>query len=518
MRIKPILSITFAILMAGLLAGCGERENKNILKARLALNNKDYHNARVSVDAALDTNPNSPEAKLLDMILEIETGTTKLEKNISKIVNGLQPVNREIQALETKEDPDSDDLDLLEALIRSRNAIIGSCIQILNEEKSLEPTKDLVLILLEGKKCYSAIARQLAEDLIWKMGGTISDHLTEIALKHPSSGMRKSAAKHLGKLGGTEWTTIFHQILKNKDESAEVLYEVVVALERMLSPEILPILKTATQTNSAQVRMYAARLIGQLKATDAISDLIRLFADSNPYVRGQAQSALIHIGVPSIEGLIEVLNKGAVNIIPDRNSGFVSESQFLATAYIDKDRRTSRRLDVQRTAIEALGILNVQQAIPQLIDLLDNDDLNGNAASALTGMGTPTFPRLAFSTKNSKGNLINSLINTMEDMGRSNQVRIQAAQILRNIGDLRVVETFVSALEKDPLKEIRAISASAIGNMKARGNTLNGQSVPALTKSLNSDNDTIVINASKALGQLGVQYDKADQKLIDISN
>ena len=30
MRIKLILLITFAILMAGLFAGCGERENKNI--------------------------------------------------------------------------------------------------------------------------------------------------------------------------------------------------------------------------------------------------------------------------------------------------------------------------------------------------------------------------------------------------------------------------------------------------------------------------------------------------------
>ena len=97
------------------------------------------------------------------------------------------------------------------------------------------------------------------------MGDTISAHLTQIAINHPSSGIRKSAVKHLGNLGGNEFITVFHQILKNKNESPEVLYEVVVALEQMLSPEILPILRTATQTNSAQVRMYSARLIGQLK-------------------------------------------------------------------------------------------------------------------------------------------------------------------------------------------------------------------------------------------------------------
>ena len=516
MQIKPISLIAFTILVAGLLVGCGEKENKNILKARLALSNQEYQDARVSVDVVLQTNPNSHEAKLLDIILDIETGTAKLSAAISKIVEGLRPINQEIQTLETKEDPDSDDLDQLEAFIRSRNAVTGSLAQVL-KGKSLQPTQDLVLVLLEGEQCYSTITRQLSEDLILEMGDTISAHLTQIAINYPSNGIRKSAVKHLGYLEGNEFITVFHQILKNKNESPEVLYEVVVALERMLSPEILPILRTAIQTNSAQVRMYSARLIGQLKTPDAIDDLIRLFADSNSYVKGQAQLALLHIGVPSIDPLIEVLNKRAVNIIPDTNSGIVSESQFIATAYIDEDRRTSRRLGVQRTVIEALGIFNARQAIPQLIDLLDDDDLSGNVTSALIAMGKPEFPRLASSKKDSEEDLISSLINAMGDMKRSNQVRIQSAQILSNIGDLRAVETLVNALEKDPLKEIRVIAASAIGNMRARGKDLVIRSVEVLARSLNDKNDTIVINASKALGQLNVQYDKADQKLIEIA-
>ena len=102
-------------------------------------------------------------------------------------------------------------------------------------------------------------------------------------------------------------------------------------------------------------------------------------------------------------------------------------------------------------------------------------------------------------------------------MTRSNQVRIQSAQILSNIGDLRAVEALVNALEKDPLKEMRAIAASAIGNMRARGKDLVIRSVEVLARSLNDKNDTIVINVSKALGQLNVQYDKADQKLIEIA-
>ena len=516
MQIRPISLIALTILVTGLLVGCGERENKNILKARLALSNQEYQNARVSVNAALEANPNSHEAKLLNVVLEIETGKVKFQEVISGIVAGLQLLTQEIQILETKEDPDSDDLDQLEALVRSRNAVTGSFVQVI-KGKSASPTKELLLVLLEAEQCYSDITRRLTADLISGMGNTVSAHLSQIAIEYPSRAIRKSAVKHLGALEDKNFITVFHQILKNKNESPEVLYEVIVALEEMLSPQILPVLKTATHTNSAQVRMYAARLIGQLKAVDAIDDLMRLFADSNSYVSGQAQLALIHMGTPSIEPLIEVLNKRAVNIIPDRSSGIVSESQFIATAYIDVDRRSARRLDVQRKAIEALGTLNARQAIPQLIDLLNDDDLNGNAVSALTVMGQSALPRAVSSEKTSQGNLIDSLIDAMESMERNNQVRIHSARILSNIGDLRAAEIFIHALEKDPIREIRAIAASTIGNMRARGKNLATQSVEVLAQSLDDGNDTIVINVAKALGQLQIQDDKAGQKLIEIA-
>ena len=131
MQIRPISLIALTILVTGLLVGCGERENKNILKARLALSNQEYQNARVSVNAALEANPNSHEAKLLNVVLDIETGKVKFQEVISVIVARLQLLTQEIQNLETKEDPDSDDLDQLEALVRSRNAVTGSFVQVI---------------------------------------------------------------------------------------------------------------------------------------------------------------------------------------------------------------------------------------------------------------------------------------------------------------------------------------------------------------------------------------------------
>ena len=79
MQIRPISLIALTILVTGLLVGCGERENKNILKARLALSNQEYQNAQVSVNSALEANPNSHEAKLLNVVLEIETGKVKFQ-------------------------------------------------------------------------------------------------------------------------------------------------------------------------------------------------------------------------------------------------------------------------------------------------------------------------------------------------------------------------------------------------------------------------------------------------------
>ena len=139
MQIRPISLIALTILVTGLLVGCGERENKNILKARLALSNQKYQNAQVSVNAALEANPNSHEAKLLNVVLEIETGKVKFQEVISVIVAELQLLTQEIQNLETKEDPDSDDLDQLEALVLSRNAVTGSFVQVI-KGKSLPPT------------------------------------------------------------------------------------------------------------------------------------------------------------------------------------------------------------------------------------------------------------------------------------------------------------------------------------------------------------------------------------------
>ena len=96
------------------------------------------------------------------------------------------------------------------------------------------------------------------------------------ATQHPDADIRKGAVKHLGDLEDPKLIPTFESILKNKNESPYVLYNVIVALERLREEPIVPALKLATQTNAGQVRMHAAKLIGQLKAEEALPALIHL--------------------------------------------------------------------------------------------------------------------------------------------------------------------------------------------------------------------------------------------------
>ena len=126
MKQTRALSITF-VLTIGILTGCAEKEDKNILETREAIAKTDY----AAAQSALANAPNLPETRSLRALLQLHTASgwradvTAWHETIQKVVEYLQPLNEDIKALETQEDPDSDDLDRLERLIRSRNSIAG---------------------------------------------------------------------------------------------------------------------------------------------------------------------------------------------------------------------------------------------------------------------------------------------------------------------------------------------------------------------------------------------------------
>ena len=509
---KQILVLLISCALAiGLLTGCAEKEDKNILEAREAIAKADYAAAR----SAIETAPDLPETQSLRALLQLHTAAgwstdvAAWHGTIQKVIDYLQPLNEDIKTLETQEDPDSDDLDRLERLIRSRNSIAGFLANSLAAaaEKSANLPSELVIHtdsaviigLLEAEKCFDPTASGAAMMLIQKLGNTptVSDLLIS-ATQHPDADIRKGAVKHLGDLEDPKLIPTFESILKNKSESPYVLYNAVVALERLIDEPIMPALKLATQTNAAQVRMHAAKMIGQLKAEEAIPSLIYLLADLDAYVRTESIKALTVIGEASIDPLIEVLDTDAQNILPDENSNeyieLTSNYHYLANAYIDTTRRENHRMRTQAAAAQALGALKAEEAISRLISLLDDDDLRVSAGAALQAM---------------KGVAIPGLINALKDP--RDDVRIRSAEVLAGIIDLRSVDGLSEALMTDARKDVRAAAAKTLSVLRGRGT--NNIARDALIQGLKLD-DTTAANAANALGQIQIGTDEAVQELI----
>ena len=513
MKQKLVLFIGF-VLIISVLTGCAEKEDRNILEARAAIAKADY----AAAQGAIETAPDLPETRSLRALLRLHsasgwsTDMTAWHDTVQKVVEYLQPLNADIKTLETQEDPDSDDLDRLERLIRSRNSIAGLLATSLAAatEKSANLPSELInqsdsaaiVGLLEAEKCFDAEASGAAMTLIKNLGNTPTvSNLLISATQHPDADIRKGAVRHLGDLSDPKLIPTFESILKNKNESPYVLYNVIVALERLREEPIVPALKLATQTNAGQVRMHAAKLIGQLKAEEALPSLIHLLADLDANVRTASINALTEIGNPSIEPLIEVLDSGAQNVLPDENSDeflqLTSEYQYLANAYIDTTRRKNHRINTQAAAAQALGALKAEAAISRLISLLDNDDLRGSAGAALRAM---------------KGVAVPGLVNALKDP-RDN-VRIRSAEVLAGIADLRSVDGLSEALMTDPRKDVRAASAKTLSVLRGRGTDNSARD--ALIQGLKLD-DTTAANAATALGQIQISTDEAIQELITMA-
>ncbi|MDE0300160.1 MAG: HEAT repeat domain-containing protein [Candidatus Poribacteria bacterium] len=501
------------VLIIGIFIGCGEKEDKDILDARLAAAEGDFSAVQMAVERALANNPKQPEALSLQNILRLRSSSdvSAWQSGLEQVLSHLKPLNEQIQVISDQEDPDSDDLDRQERLIRSRNSIASSLVNSLAEAKgkqnnlitdlAKQPKPIVITALLEAEKCFQLGPRETAARLIQE-ATTTSDAARKLlvqATRHADPRIRREAIKHLGNMRSEELIPTFESVLKNKDEEPDVLYRVVVALEMLIGKSaVLPALSEATKTNTTQVRIHAAKLIGQLKAEEGIDEMIRLLADSNSYVTNTAANALVEIGDASISPLIEVLDTDARNVIPSGDSEFMHEYQYIANVFIDDARLQKRRSSTQSHVIGVLGALRSREAVPRLINLLADDDLRVSALDALVAMGTAATPHLYPALEHN-----------------AEKIRISIAEALSKIQDRRTIKPLIAALERDgQRKEVKSHAAEALGSMRARG-THDG-AVSALSSALGLD-ETTATNAAVALGQINVATDETIRGLITMA-
>ena len=489
-----------------LLIGCGEKENRNIIEARAAIFRGDYTAAQTAVQR---TDAGNEEAQHLGAFLQLRT-RPDAEAWHQAIVQSnayLETVATNILTILSLEDPDSDDLDQQERLIRTRNSISGLFVLSLAEtvKKRSELLTELVAhadagvvqALLAAEKCYQPNARAAVAQLMKKLGNanTVAELLQQ-ATRHQDSAIQKEAVRYLGAMQNPGFIPTFEGVLTEIGNAPEVAYMAIAALEQLVSSgaaesaAILPALQLALRNNSAQVRMHAAKLIGSIQAETALPDLIRLLSDPNSYVKDTAIAALNRIGDPAIVPLLEVLKTKAHNLIPDEDTGFTADYQYIASAYIDELWMKKYRIGTQTAAIQTLGLLKSEEAVQPLIKELANEELQSQALAALVEMrGVAVMP------------MFDALKNGTD------KIRINVADALGTIGDRRAIEPLIDALNNDPNKEVKALAATGLGNIRARS------AVPALTEALSYD-DTTATNAAEALGKIDVSTEEVVQKLI----
>ena len=506
-RICIHLSLIVAVI---LVIGCGEKENRDIIEARAAIVRGDYTAAQTAVQK---TDAGNQEARHLKAFLQnrTRTETESWHQAIAQSNAYLETLAADIDAISLQEDPDSDELDRQERLVRSQNSISGLFAVSLAEavEKRPELLSELVahaeaavvMGILAAEKCYQPNALAAVSELKAKLGdGEAVVELLRQAMHHKDTAIQKEAVRYLGAMRNLELIPIFEETLVSATMSApEVAYRAIVALEQSIgsvaeSAAIVPGLQLALRNNSAQVRMHAAKLLGSIQSETAVPDLVRLLADPNSYVKDTAIDALHRIGEPAVAPLLEVLDTDARNLIPDEDTGnLATEYQYIASAYIDGLWMKKYRIGTLSAAIQALGLLKSGDAVASLIDELANEELQDEALAALVEMrGVAVLP------------MIDALKN------ETDEIRVKVADALGQIGDRRAIVPLIEALDSDPYKEVKALAAVGLGNMRARGE--NNRVVIALTNALSYD-DTTATNAAEALGKIGVSTEDTVEKL-----
>lgn len=169
-----------------------------------------------------------------------------------------------------------------------------------------------------------------------------------------------------------------------------------------------------------QVRLRAAMLLGETPGDPniAVPALVNSLADPHYNVVSMAQGALVKIGKPAVESLIETLQNGDPQ--------------------------------VQQLAAGALGRIGDARAVEPLINAMQSGDreLCMDAAEALGQIGSPA---------------VEALIPLLQN--NDFEVRKETANALGNARDTRAVDPLISALQdNDP--SVRWYAARALGNLR----------------------------------------------------
>ncbi|MCJ7588901.1 MAG: HEAT repeat domain-containing protein [Candidatus Aminicenantes bacterium] len=129
------------------------------------------------------------------------------------------------------------------------------------------------------------------------------------SLQDESDNVRFEAVRALGKLAGPE--AVKHLVRIARGDRADFIRREAFRVLRTAGlgqPGILDVAKGGLRDSSREVRVQAARLLGNFQDRKSILPLLKAMADPHWSVRESAETALLNFGQDAVDLLIEALN------------------------------------------------------------------------------------------------------------------------------------------------------------------------------------------------------------------
>ncbi len=183
--------------------------------------------------------------------------------------------------------------------------------------------------------------------------------------------IRRSAVDLLGELGDLADVPLLMPLLH--DDSEGVRAAAARAVASLGAREAIPELVRMLKDPEGVARGGAAIALGVLQARETIPQVLPVLSDDVPLLRESAALALAYLGareaVPALEALLEDKDKGV------RSAAVFALAELGETGVISRltEQFRSGSLTNRWRAIELLARLGAREAIPDLLDLLEED-------------------------------------------------------------------------------------------------------------------------------------------------
>jgi HEAT repeat protein len=357
------------------------------------------------------------------------------------------------------------------------------------------------------------------------------------ALKDADFSVRASIVSLLGRSKDPKVVEPIIRALQDKD--LVVRRRALDALKRIADKEAVTGITGLLYGQDQQLKSRAVVVLGELRDPQAVEALITVVHDAYSIDRRDAVQALVAIGAPAVEPLLNDLRKtGSVQYYNDAYVVVIpvgkNSVEFLLPLLSGHNKR------MKEFAINTLGTIKDQRSITPLIAVLDDRTVSRDVEKALAFMGPSALRQLVAlkgehdahvqairallrerepdrrgvhqliaalkhekSEERSKAvvrlgaikdkQAVASLILALEDS--SSDVRIKAVESLGELSDSRVEDALIAVLRSND--ELQYYAVNALGRLNSK------RAVPDLIMLLSSPNLSLRSQAAAALGQMG---------------